>query len=443
MSATRRPLETTLARRPREGLPAAGGPADRWRDAWQRHERLFTTIGVVAFCVLIWIWRRPGQLTHPYVWDEEVTILRHYLDGGFIGALRPVDGYLILPPAFLFAVAVKISIVQFPWLTYAFALLVFIATILMIVVPDSRWGDLKVRAAMAATAALVPTNPEVFGVLLYSFWWSTLWPLIILGWRRSLWALRAPLLAIAALSSPAGGSIFVVYAISYWRSRRIQDAIGAAILFSGFVVQSVLTLTSSRANSISSNATPGRVIQQIARTAGYFETNWLAVGHPDHGFVAFVGTLFLLFLVAAAISFGFHWRRDDVLLMSLGALVFTVITALPLPLESDPVTNGPRYYFLPFLTFGWVLLLILRDAPIRSLALGAAILLAVSFLNLATTFSRQPQSTKAHLSWKHELEACGRSQAGLVQVPIYLDGSYTYWSIGLTPARCRQFLGES
>jgi hypothetical protein len=440
LSATRRPLETTLARRPRGGLPAVGGHADRWRDAWHRHERLFTTLGVVAFCVLIWIWRRPGQLTHPYVWQEEVTILRHYLSGGFIGALRPVEGYLILPPAFLFAVAAKISIVQLPWLTSAFALLVFVATILMILVVDSRWGDLKTRAAMAATAALVPTNPEVFGVLLYSFWWATLWPLIILGWRRSLWALRAPLLAIAALSSPAGGSIFFVYAISYWRSRRLQDAIGAVILFSGFVVQSVLTLTSSRANSISSNATPGRVIQQIARTAGYFETNWLSVGHPDHGFVALVGTLFLLFLLAAAISLSFHWRRDDVLLMSLGAFAFTVITALPVPLESDPVTNGPRYYFLPFLTFGWVLLLILRDAPMRSLAFGAAILLGVSFLNLATTFSRQPQTTKARLSWKHELEACARSQAGIVQVPIYLDGSYAFWSIDLAPGECRDWV---
>jgi hypothetical protein len=37
---------------------------------------------------------------------------------------------------------------------------------------------------MAVTMVLVPTNPEVFGVLLYSFWWMTLWPLIVLGWKR-------------------------------------------------------------------------------------------------------------------------------------------------------------------------------------------------------------------------------------------------------------------
>jgi hypothetical protein len=440
LSATRSPLETTVARRPREGLPAVGGRADRWRAAWQRHERLYATIGVVAFCVLIWIWRRPGQLTHPYVWDEESTILRHYLDGGFIGALRPVEGYLVLPPAVLLAIATKISIVQLPWLSYVFALLVFVGTILMIVLPDSRWGDLRTRAAMAAAAALVPTNPEVFGVLLYSFWWATLWPLIILGWRRSLWALRAPLLAIAALSSPAGGAIFFVYAISYWRSRRIRDAIGAAILFAGFVVQAVLTLTSSEKDAIS-NATPGRVIEQIARTGGYFETNWLAVGHPDHGFVAFVGLLFLVFLLGAGITLAFRSGHDDVLLMTIGALTFTGITALRIPLATDPVTDGPRYYLLPFVTFGWVLLMILRKAPLRGLALAAAILLGVSFLNLATTFSRLPQTTTAHLSWKHELEKCGRSNAASVPVPIYFDGSSSLlWTIELSPADCRRWV---
>jgi hypothetical protein len=411
-------------------------------NAVRRHELLCVSLGTVAFCVLIWIWRRPGQLTHPYVWDEESTILRHYLDGGFVGALRPVEGYLILPPAALMAVAAKISIVHLPSLTYVFALLVFVATILMIVVPESRWGGPRTRAAMAVAAALVPTNPEVFGVLLYSFWWSTLWPLIILGWKRSLWPLRAPLLAIAALSSPAGGSVFVVYALSYLRGRRIRDAIGAAILLAGFVVESVLTLSSSRADAISEHATPWRVIEQIARTGGLFETRWLVAGNPDLGFAAFAGLVFLLFLLVAGIYLALRWGRDDVALMALGALAFTVITALPDPLESDPVSAGPRYYFLPFVAFGWVLILIAKDAPLRGLAVAAAILLGLSSLNLATTFSRPKAMTVAHLSWKSELERCGRSTAGIAPVPIYFDGSYSFWSIDFTPARCRQLLGE-
>jgi hypothetical protein len=88
--------------------------------------------------------------------------------------------------------------------------------------------------------------------------------------------------------------VFVVYALSYLRGRRIRDAIGAAILLAGFVVESVLTLSSSRAD-----ATPWRVIEQIARTGGFFETRWLVAGNPDLGFAAFAGLVFLLFLLGA------------------------------------------------------------------------------------------------------------------------------------------------
>jgi hypothetical protein len=149
-----------------------------------------------------------------------------------------------------------------------------------------------------------------------------------------------------------------------------------------------------------------------------------------------------VFLLAAGVYLGFRWGRDDVALMALGAFAFTVITALPDPLVSDPVSTGPRYYFLPFVAFAWALILILKDAPLRGLAIAAAVLLALSSFNLATTFSRSKQTTAAHLSWKTELEKCGRSNAGVVLVPIYFDGSFSFWNIGFTPARCRQLLGE-
>jgi hypothetical protein len=173
-----------------------------------------------------------------------------------------------------------------------------------------------------------------------------------------------------------------------------------------------------------------------------FETRWLTVGNPDLGFAAFVGVLLLLFLVGVGALLMFGWGRDEVALMALGACVFTVISALPAPLISDPISGGPRYYFLPFVTFAWVLILIAKDAPLRGLTIAAAILLGVPFLNLATTFSRSKQTTVAHLSWKSELEKCGRSQAGIVSVPIYFDGSYSFWGIEFTPARCRQLLGK-
>ena len=210
---------------------------------------------------------RPDQVSHPYVWDEESFVLKHFVDHGWLAPLKPVEGYLILPVGLLEALAAQISFVHLPRLMYGFATLMFLATIALLVFPDSRWGSTKIRGAMAAAAALVPTNPEVFGILLYSAWWASLWPLIILGWRRRLWLLRAPLLAIAALSSPAGGAVSVVFGLAYFRHRRSTQS-ARYFLLAGLIVQAVLTLTSSRATTVSDDATPHKVAEQFLRIGG-------------------------------------------------------------------------------------------------------------------------------------------------------------------------------
>jgi hypothetical protein len=399
---------------------------------------LIEVVSIVALCVLVWVWRRPEQVVRPYVWVEESHILEDFLQDGWAAALEPIQGYLILPATFLVTLAAEISFVELPGLMYVFALAVFVATVLLLVIPESRWGDRTTRAAMALSASLVPTNPEVFGILLYSFWWTTLWPLIILGWTRNLWPLRAPLLAVGALSSPAGGAIFALFGIVYQRARQKRDAISAAILFSGFVLQIILTLTSSRADSLTSNATPRNVAEQTLRVGGLFETNWLAAGHPDRGFVAFSGLLLLAFLLIAGLHMSVIWKRDEVLFMSLAAFGLTVLSSVPAPPVSEPDGYGPRYFFLPFIAFGWSLLLLIRQSPRRPLQLACAVLLLLSLFNLATTFSRSPETTTARLSWEAELRKCAQSEAAVVPVPIYFDGSINFWHLNLTPAQCRE-----
>ena len=165
----------------RERLPGALEAASCWDSV-----RIAAVVGV---CALLWILRRPEQLTRPYLWVEESFIVRNFLDDGWAGAFEPIQGYLILPANILVALATEISFLHLPELLYGFAFAVYLATVLLLVVPESRWGDLTTRSVMALTMALVPTNPEVFGVALYSFWWTTLWPLIVLGWKRDLWLL--------------------------------------------------------------------------------------------------------------------------------------------------------------------------------------------------------------------------------------------------------------
>jgi hypothetical protein len=392
-------------------------------------------VSVVALCVLVWVCRRPEQLVRPYVWVEESHILRNFLADGWSAALEPIQGYLILPSTFLVTLAAELSFVHLPGLMYLFSLALFVATVLLLVVPESRWGDRITRSAMALSASLVPTNPEIFGVLLYSFWWTTLWPLIVLGWTRSLWAVRAPVLAIGALSSPAGGALFIVFAAAYLRGRQARDAIGAGILFAGFVVEVAFTLTSDRADSLTTEATVANVAEQALRIGGFFAANWL---EPGRLLVAIVGVLVLGFLLAAAGYLSLARKRDEVLLMSLAAFIFTGLSAVPAPLISDPVHAGPRYFFLPFIAFAWTLLLLVRVSAMRPLQAVAIGLLCFSLLNLGSTFARAEKSTEASLSWRAELERCAESTEPVVPVQIYFDGSFTVWTMNMTPAQCRE-----
>jgi hypothetical protein len=409
-----------------------------WPEALLRQRGLIEVVSIVAMCIVIWVWRRPEQLTRPYVWVEDSHILRNYLQDGWTASLEPVQGYLILPTTFLVTLSAEISFVSLPALMYFFALAIFVGTMLLLVVPESRWGDRATRAGMAFSASLVPTNPEVFGVLHYGFWWTTLWPLIILGWKRSLWVLRAPLLVVGALSSPAGAAVFALFGLAFLRSRQTRDAISTAILLWGFVIQVILTLTSSRADSLTSNATPRSIVEQSLRVGGFFETNWLAVGNPDRGFITFTGLVLFAFLLAAGLYMSFVAALDGPLLTALAGFGFTVLSAVPAPLVSDPVSDGPRYFFLPFVAFAWSLILLLRYAPVRPLRLAGGILLCLSLLNLATTFSRSPEQRQANLSWEEELRKCAQSPSPVVPVPIYFDGSKSVlWSLDLTPAQCR------
>src|SRR5262245_46613636 len=69
------------------------------------HSRALEITAAVAFCVLVWILRRPEQLLHPYVWTEEKIVLIRFVHDGWKSAVLPVNGYLILPTSMLISLS--------------------------------------------------------------------------------------------------------------------------------------------------------------------------------------------------------------------------------------------------------------------------------------------------------------------------------------------------
>jgi len=317
------------------------------------------------------------------------------------------------------------------------------------VLPKSRWGPLWLRCLMVVAMAAVPTKPEVFGILLYSFWWATLWPLIILGWTRSLWPLRAPLLAVAALSSPAGGAFFVVYALSYAFRRERRDLFGGAILLSGFVAQLAFLGGSQRAGRLRHQLTDvPHVLQQVLREFAYFGLRFAVHPYDGSRVVLVAGACLAVATVAAAIWLLIATKAAEPLLLVAGAFVVMVLSALPHPLMSDPLNDAARYYFLPFVALSWALLALVRSFAARRPAFIAAaalatMVLAVSVIDAPAAFWPRNMQYAGQLSWPRSLQQCARGELPK-GVPVNFDGTTTQvFRLRLTPRQCAGYLGEA
>lgn len=429
-------------------------PAARRRPAHRRPSGLTAGNVVVATAavlgsVAIYLARRPDQLLHPYVWVEEGSILHRVVTHGWLAtAFHPVEGYLDFPSSILVATAGSVGFMQVPTVDLALALATFVGTVLILLLPDSDYGGTKLRALMVLALAAVPTAPEVFGIALYAFWWATLWPVMILGWRRSRWGLRAPLLVVAALSSPAGGALFVVYGVSFAVRRRRSDLVSGAILLAGFLTQVLLVGASARSSQVSGNLRhPVAVAEQMLQTLGLYLVGWLHHGKVSLHLAMLIGALVGLFLLAGALWAFLRAKAPEPLLLLAATAVLLLLSALPHPLKTSPYDAGPRYYFLPYIAITWTLLAIGRAALQRRSvpALVQAVLagaVAVSALvTLPYVFRPNGYPTFAVFSWTNEVHACAAGQLPK-GIPIQFNGQpASIWHLALTRAQCRSVGG--
>jgi hypothetical protein len=381
----------------------------------------FTSAAVIglttAASLLIWFLRRPSQLLHPYIWVEEYLVINSWERTGTLhAALRPYQGFFLWPTSFSIAAAAKLSFLHLPTLEYWLSTIWFVATILLILVPSSRI-PLVWRAGMAILLVLTATSPEVFGVLLLSFWWTTLWPVISLLWSKDYWPCRVAVLVIGGMSSPAGAALVVPYAASYLMTKKRRDLVGTLVLACCAVPQAVALLTQHRAPTAPTPVNPSTVSIQSLRNLGYFAVAW--VPKIDSAFIGFLGACILLGLsgvVAVTAARQARFAREHVLLLlSLG--VVTVLSSIPAPLATHPILAGPRYYFLPFVVAAWLLGLIFMSAEMPRARTGAAVLLSLSMITLAQGFSLHHDT----IDWSAQLARC-RTATAPFAVPVHFTG---------------------
>jgi hypothetical protein len=411
--------------------------------------RALSIVVTVAIGLGVWILRRPDQFLHPYVWVEESNILDLYQIHGFLfAAVHQNTGYLQWPTTFTVALAAAISFLHIPQIEYWMSTAWLLATMLLILLPASvlrlRW-----RMGMVLVLVLAPMGPEIFGVALYIFWWTSLWPLITIIWSKDYWWLRIPVLILGGMSSLAGAALAVPYGLLWVITRRRRDLVGTLVLGATLAVQLVVYLSSYRASQVPFHLT--KVVQQEFRNFSYY---LLAIVTPaPSGLLVFVGVCMIV-AMAGFVAWSVVRRRPYhrlLLALFVGLLVMGGLSAIPAPLVSNPVKDGPRYYFFSFVVLAWILLLVavtprvprldkewwelkLREMPIARLA--AAGIIVVSLFALPRTFTTHDDT----VDWQAQLARC-QTATGPFSVPVQFNGQLSrlwYGRLTITPGTCHR-----
>jgi hypothetical protein len=391
-------------------------------------KNLWLVVATLVFVLIVWVLRRPDQFFTPYIWDEEGLIFVRFQRQGFWAAVTtPVNGQLYLLTNLAIVSILKLKLLLYPVLAYIAATVFFMGFALLWLIPRSRLS-LPVRTGIVILSALVPVNPETFGVLLYSFWWIGLYPVAILFWERSHWAWRVSILVLASLTSTIGALAVVLFFAQWLFRRSVRDLISVLVLLPGLGLQGWLYVTSQR----SSSSDLGQVLVQFLTNQGAYFFGWMT--NIPREYLAFIGGVVLAGIGAAIVLLvrQRHPLGSVVAVLGLGLVMVSLISALQFPQLSNQYSAGPRYYFLPFLFLSWIVAVLasLESRRIRAIAVGAII---ASIVTLGPGWTRHADI----VDWPTEVYAACHEPSKNNLVYVHLAGSKVdMWHFRIEPAIC-------
>jgi hypothetical protein len=391
-------------------------------------------VAVVFFAILCA--RRGQQLLHPQVWDEDgVIILRDLAQVGPGSLVQPVNGYLVSIDRLISATGLFVSVAQYPAISTILAWAFIIAALLAV-----SFSPLVIRGGplLAIGALLVPTDPEVFGIPLYAFWWAGL--LII---AAALWRPRAPGLAwrigfvmVGGLSSPVillGLPLFLVRAAVFRRDRGELITAGVAVVCAAI---QLFTLHNSPFGVAKSLLSVANLLPVPAQFLGNYLVGSLARTNPSigHALLLAAGSLSLV-VVAAAV---WNDRRHVWIWLTLLYLWFGSIALSSQRIDVaaiNPVTAGPRYFFYPFVFEAWFFLYVAFASSSVALRRAAVAILAIATINALPALNR----THDDLHWAANVANCARfPDDAAYPIPVQFDGhGAAGWVLSWTGSQCR------
>ncbi len=324
--------------------------------------------------------RRWEQLVSPQVWCEDAWLIEGFMKNGWHELLLPLNGYLVLVPKIITGVSMDLSVYYYPLvstiLTWVLTALVGLAV---------AFGPIRLRGKVLCAISIfaIPSDPEVFGLPLYTLWWSAILLLVCALWDERVPArfIRSGFVIAGGLSSPF---IFVALPVLCFR----------AFWYRTFHAERIVALVGMIIAAIQIPF----VFPGAARTVPPISSIWRNVIPKFCGWFVlgnFAQGRFLLWaagfaLVALMAMFLFSRRRDPSAWILFGLYVGAVCSSITRvdPSILIPAQAGPRYFFLPYVLTYWILIQLCLSANANWIRLLAAITASIALLNAIPVWTR-------------------------------------------------------
>ena len=384
----------------------------------------------VGLALVILFARRPDQFLHPYIWVEDgVYTLPGYIERGWLELFQPLAGYLVVISKLMNVAALQLAPLYAPPVLAAFAI-AFIVTVALAVALSPTHLRMPILCSFAIL--LVPTDPEVFAIAEYAFWWAGLLLPLALVWREERQWQRWLYLVVGGLSSPLIVPIAALLALRLVLERSRREALATALAAAVAGVQ-ILAMRNQAASGIVTAASwPDlRSIPLIAQKY---------VGGLFHADVLLAGLTIVAALTLLAWTGRKHLDRYFVLItLTFLAIAITISARLPSGALAniDPFTGPPRYFFYPFILLSWIVIWLASVSP-RPAQAVIATGFAVSLALAGSRLSRRHDA----VHWRTHMLACASSDS--YDLPIhYIGRAAEMWHVKLTGAQCRDLLSRS
>ncbi len=374
--------------------------------------------------------RRTTTLTAPYLWAEDgLDMVPQFVLRGWQSLLDPISGYMAFVPRLISYISLSATPAAYPLTSTLLSWIFMAACVAAIALAPTR---LRARPWLALACLFVPSDPEVFGTSLYSFWWIGLLLMLLTMWEPGprLFKSRLALIVVGGLSTPLTIMAAPLIALRALVMRTREDVIiaAAAVICAAFQIREVLAVhTDTMATTLSWRTLLSVFDKFFGRYAWGIDT----ANQSQEVWLPLLGIGLALLICVTLFRLADRWLAFCLLYLLGGAIVLSIMRV-----SVDimgPTGGGPRYFFYPYVLLSWILIQgVATPGPrfARTLC-GAALLLAL--INAAASGWHHPTDT---FSLRREIQSCTHFDA--YAMPIHKAGSRFDVFRGLYPrAVCR------